>query len=329
MIPHAENGPAIRRERIRSAIRDDRAGVQSLPLVFNSPHSGRIYPPDFLAASGSTARRSAARRTLSSTSSSPAVGRAGPLLRANFPRGYLDVNREPYELDPRMFAGRLPTYANVRSVRVAGGLGTIARIVGERGDLPPRFPSRRGCAASRGSTSPTTALRRLLRARHGHFGIAVLVDCHSMPSTRGTGAAPPRRRARRPLRHELRRRAHRCRRGDVPRRLCGQPQQALCGRLHHRALRRPGRGLHALQIEVNRALYIDERRSSDDGFDGCRRHRTLAIGSWRSAAEELQILPRSCRVARRPPNRRSPAGREGTREQPKKKKGRLRAAAQV
>src|SRR4029453_7634460 len=58
-------------------------------------------------------------------------GRGFPTVRVNFPRSYVDVNREPYELDPRMFTGRLPSFANTRSMRVAGGLGTIPRVVGD------------------------------------------------------------------------------------------------------------------------------------------------------------------------------------------------------
>ena len=54
-----------------------------------------------------------------------------PTVTVNFPRSYVDVNREPYELDPRMFSGRLPSFANTRSMRVAGGLGTIPRVVGD------------------------------------------------------------------------------------------------------------------------------------------------------------------------------------------------------
>ena len=57
--------------------------------------------------------------------------RGFPTVRVNFPRSYVDVNREPYELDPRMFTGRLPSFANTRSMRVAGGLGTIPRVVGD------------------------------------------------------------------------------------------------------------------------------------------------------------------------------------------------------
>ncbi len=49
------------------------------------------------------------------------AGRGFPIVRVNFPRSYVDVNREPHELDPRMFAGRLPSFANTRSMRVAGG----------------------------------------------------------------------------------------------------------------------------------------------------------------------------------------------------------------
>ena len=56
-------------------------------------------------------------------------------MRAHFPRCYVDVNREPYELDPRMFEGRLPSFANTRSMRVAGGLGTIARVVGDAQEI--------------------------------------------------------------------------------------------------------------------------------------------------------------------------------------------------
>ena len=112
---------------------------RDLPIVLNSPHSGCCYPHDFLAASRLDAqaiRRSEDTHVDALMLEAAALG--APLLRANFPRAWLDVNREPYELDPKMFAGTLPTYANVRSVRVAGGLGTIARIVSEREEIYAR-----------------------------------------------------------------------------------------------------------------------------------------------------------------------------------------------
>ena len=105
---------------------------QTLPFVLNSPHSGRVYPPRFLASSNLdplTLRRS--EDSFVDEIFSGAVELGAPLLRAHFPRAYLDVNREPYELDPAMFTDPLPPHVNTRSVRVAGGLGTIARIVAE------------------------------------------------------------------------------------------------------------------------------------------------------------------------------------------------------
>ena len=81
-----------------------------------------------------------------------------PLMRAHFPRCFVDVNREPYELDPRMFDGRLPSFANTRSMRVAGGLGTVARVVGDAQEIyDQRIPVDDALPASRACTSPITA----------------------------------------------------------------------------------------------------------------------------------------------------------------------------
>jgi len=105
---------------------------QTVPFVFNSPHSGRFYPARFMAAISldkHEIRRS--EDLLVDRLFAPVVRLGAPLMSAVYPRAYLDVNREPYELDPKMFAGRLPTYANVRSLRVAGGLGTIPRVVSD------------------------------------------------------------------------------------------------------------------------------------------------------------------------------------------------------
>ncbi|MCP6726382.1 N-formylglutamate amidohydrolase, partial [Klebsiella pneumoniae] len=63
------------------------------------------------------------------------IDHGAPLLRAHAPRSYIDLNREPYELDPRMFSGELQGYVNSGSPRVAGGLGTIPRVVAEGEDI--------------------------------------------------------------------------------------------------------------------------------------------------------------------------------------------------
>ena len=110
--------------------------AQTAPFVFNSPHSGRHYPERFLAMA--RLDREAIRRSEDCYVDelfARAVGYGAPLLSAHFPRAYLDVNREPWELDPKIFVDPLPSFANMRSARVAGGLCTIPRIVGEGQDI--------------------------------------------------------------------------------------------------------------------------------------------------------------------------------------------------
>ena len=115
-----------------------------IPLVFSSPHSGREYPHAFVSESQLPA--DALRRSEDAYIDDlfrSVVDLGAPLIRARFPRAYLDVNREPYELDPHMFDGRLPPFANTRSLRVSGGLGTIPRIVGEAQEIYRREAARR------------------------------------------------------------------------------------------------------------------------------------------------------------------------------------------
>jgi N-formylglutamate amidohydrolase len=237
----------------------------TLPLVFNSPHSGRCYPPEFLAASCLDER--AIRRsedTYVEELFAPAAALGAPFLKANFPRAWLDVNREPYELDPKMFEGSLPTFANVRSVRVAGGLGTIARIVSESEEIYARpLTVEEALARIENVYKPYhRALRQLVAATHASFGFAVLIDCHSMPSAvRGSQGR---------LRPDIvlgDRYGTSCA-GD----LVDHAAHTL-SRLGYTVSRnkpyaggfitehygQPARNLHAVQIEVNRSLYMDER----------------------------------------------------------------------
>src|SRR5712675_202621 len=146
--------------------------VWRAPIIFNSPHSGSVYPYDFLSASRidlPTLRRS--EDSFMDELITDLSSRGFPTVRVNFPRSYVDVNREPYELDPRMFSGRLPSFANTRSMRVAGGLGTIPRVVDD------------ALARIEALYKPYhRALRRLINKAHQAFGTVVVVDCHSMPS---------------------------------------------------------------------------------------------------------------------------------------------------
>lgn len=156
------------------------------PLVFSVPHAGRIYPADFIAASRLdplTLRRSEDAYVDEIMGGMVELG--APVITALFPRAYLDLNREPYELDPRVFDQRPPAFANTRSLRVAGGLGTIPRIVGDGQDIyRERMTLEEGLARIERLHKPYhRALRHLLARAARQFGAAVLVDCHSMPSS--------------------------------------------------------------------------------------------------------------------------------------------------
>src|ERR1700688_3004530 len=111
-----------------------RPGLEAPPtaMIFASPHSGRIYPESMLSASqlGPRAiRRSEDALVDALIAAAPDHGHT--LITAEFARAYLDVNREPWELDPAMFEDELPAFARARTARVAAGLGAIARIVCE------------------------------------------------------------------------------------------------------------------------------------------------------------------------------------------------------
>lgn len=236
------------------------------PIIFNSPHSGSVYPEQFLSAS--RIDLAGLRRSEDSFMDELIGGLtdAGfPVVRVNFPRSYVDVNREPYELDPRMFTGRLPSFANTRSMRVAGGLGTIPRVVGDGEEI---YRERLGVDDALGRIELLykpyhRALRRLIHKAHQTFGTVILVDCHSMPST-GISLDEPKR-------------------PDI---VIGDRYETSCapqlpnviddvmkglgyslarnkpyaGGFITEHYGNPASGLHAVQLELNRAVYMDERR---------------------------------------------------------------------
>jgi len=187
------------------------------------------------------------------------------LMRAHFPRCYVDVNREPYELDPRMFEGRLPSFANTRSMRVAGGLGTVARVVGDAQEIyDQRIPVDDALGRIEELYKPYhRALRRLVTKVHRDWGTAVLVDCHSMPST--AGAKDERPRADVVLGDRY---------GTSCVAIVAEVVEATLTDLGYSVSRNkpyaggfitehygnPSAGLHAIQLEINRGLYMDERR---------------------------------------------------------------------
>ncbi|MBJ3776894.1 N-formylglutamate amidohydrolase [Acuticoccus mangrovi] len=247
----------------------------AVPFVFNAPHSGTTYPRDLLQRTKLdrlTLRRS--EDTFVDELFDGVVRKGAPLMRAHFPRVYLDLNREDNELDPAMFSGPLKAPVNADSARVAGGLGVIARIVGERQDiyaslLPPAEAERRLDTYYR---PYHRALASRIDATVNAFGTCVLVDCHSMPSGAvkfldekatarpdiilgdrfGTSCSPL-------LTDELSRLLRR--RGFVVGR-----NRPYAGGFITEKYGTPPR-VHAIQMEINRALYMNEATfARSDGF---------------------------------------------------------------
>jgi len=241
------------------------------PLVYASPHSGRDYPAEMMAAAAldSTAiRRSEDAFVDALIDGAPQLGAA--VLAARLARAYMDVNREPFELDPRMFAGALPHYANSRSTRVTGGLGTIPRVVADNEEIyAGPLPIEDGLARIDGVYIPYhRTLRGLVDSTVATFGAAVLIDCHSMPSS--VRAANLRGRPDIVL-------------GDRHGTSCSaeisDAAEGILVRLGYDVSRnrpyaggyitehygRSAHGVHALQIEINRALYLNERTLEKTG----------------------------------------------------------------
>ena len=246
------------------------------PLVISVPHAGRDYPEAFRRSSRLDAtrlRRSEDAYVDELFSAAPALGAS--MLVASFPRAWLDVNREPYELDPRMIEGPIPSHANTRSVRVAGGLGTVPRLVAEGLDIyRSRLPVREALGRIEAVYKPYhSALRELLATTHDRHGRAVLLDCHSMPSAMREGESG------RPdvvvgdrfgtsASREITDRviAALRERGFVVAR-----NKPYAGGFITEHYGRPPRGLHAVQIELNRGLYMNETTyEKTAGFEALR-----------------------------------------------------------
>lgn len=243
------------------------AAPLALPLVFASPHSGCSYPASFIGSSPlelSALRRSEDCFVDELFSDAPDLG--APLVRALLPRAYLDVNREPYELDPEMFDGPLPAFVNSSSARVAAGLGTVARIVATRREIYRRKLSFAEVEDRLGSFYRPyhRALRTMVNRARDQFGFCVLVDCHSMPST-GLPLDADRSPQRidvvlgdrsglscHPLVTDVIDEALRALGYNVVR------NNPYAGGFTTQSYGDPGNGVHAIQIELNRALYMDE-----------------------------------------------------------------------
>jgi N-formylglutamate amidohydrolase len=263
------------------------------PLVFASPHSGNLYPDDMMAAAALDAhaiRRSEDALVDDLIAAAPDLGAA--MITARYARAYIDLNREAFELDAGMYSDDIPEFARARTARVAAGLGAIARVVGEGQEIYARkltFAEARG--RIEGAHRPYhAALERLIAEAHRAHGLAILIDWHSMPAAAARAGG-------------------RDRPSDI---VLGDRFGAACAgvltlrveraleAMGYRVARntpyaggyttehygRPGRRTHALQIEINRGLYLDEATLQPTaGFAQLKANlesltATLAAGDW-------------------------------------------------
>lgn len=266
-----------RNERFGPAIAIDEPVSIVSPIVFASPHSGRIYPESFVdmcAADRMDLRRvedAYVDRILSEVSSTGA-----PVIRGLIGRAFIDLNRAESEMDRTMFRDAPSHWTGQRSSRVAAGLGCIPRVA-HRGVAIYR--QKLGVDEARARINHVykpyhQALEALLRRAQAMFGQCWLVDCHSMPAE---GSRP----------------------GSDPDIILGDRFGAACDRQFTDFVEglfqkrgystgrnspyaggyatmkhgRPARGRHALQIEIRRSLYMDEYEvEPHDGLVRLRQH---------------------------------------------------------
>lgn len=166
----------------------------TVPFVFNSPHSGRHYTPSFLKQSRLsplTLRKSEDVLVDQLFQFVPDLG--APLLAATFPRAFVDLNREPFELDPKLINDPLPESANHKSIRVAAGLGTIARVVAHGVEIYQRpLTLKEALRRIEQYYRPYhQQLAKMIGEQSTRFNGAILIDCHSMPSRQNTPDGAP------------------------------------------------------------------------------------------------------------------------------------------
>lgn len=239
------------------------------PFVFASPHSGVLRPSDMRPNPVlSEASLRSAEDVLVDQLAAAGPERGAPLILGRVSRAYVDLNRDPAELDPGLIEGLEPREL---SPKTAAGFGVIPRRAGDGQPLNAGPLSRVEAEARLTWVHAPyhAALANLMQAAHDRHGAAVLVDWHSMPS-RAAGGRPAGA-------------SGRAVRGvDV---VLGDRYGSSCGVILTRRLRalfeglgwrvglnqpyaggystqiwgRPSQGFHAIQIEINRALYLNEQ----------------------------------------------------------------------
>lgn len=266
-------------------------GVVS-PILFASPHSGSHYPQTMI--DGLRVPIMDLRRTEDAFvhllfEDAPQHG--AEMIYANYARGYVDLNRSARELDPAMFADGAPRTVAVPSPQVEAGLGCLPRIAskGEPIYAGPLSRAEGEYRLSQVHDAYHAHVRQTLERYVQQCKIAVLIDCHSMPS-------------RQPGRRKLADIVLGDRFGSsCDNRLTSVAERAFrnlgysvarnapyAGGYTTRCYGRPKRGVHALQIEIKRGLYMDEKSVTlNEGFEPLKRDIATVTAALTDFARRL------------------------------------------
>ncbi len=191
-----------------------------------------------------------------------------PMLRALASRAYVDLNREPYELDARMFKEALPGYMNPGSPRVAAGFGTVPRQVGEGVEIyRSRIPLSEAMARIETFYKPYhRTLAQLLQQVQNAEGMALLVDCHSMPCSAAKVGGANAHTADIVLGDRFGLACSAAIAGWIENFFAAQGLRTIRNRPYAggfitESYGAPHHNSHAIQVEINRSLYMNETTS--------------------------------------------------------------------
>ena len=250
--------------------------TQRIPFVYSSPHSGKLYPPEFIKTSRlelKSLRGSEDCYVDELFSAAPNVG--APLIKAIFPRVFIDANREPYEFDPSMFLEPLPDFVTTSSNKISAGLGTIAKVVAD-GEKIYSEKLHLSDALNRVNNYYLpyhNSLEKLITITKENFGCCTLIDCHSMPSNKiGNGGRNNKSPADIVLGDNHGRSANKVLVNEimgffVSQGLSVKINDPYPGGYTTSNYGKPQTGVQAIQIEINRALYMDEKSMKrNEGF---------------------------------------------------------------
>lgn len=274
---------------------DPGRGKAATHVVFSSPHSGRYYPESLIERSQlGLLRLRASEDALVDDLFSAAPAHGAPLIAGVMPRAYLDLNRAPDELDPALIEGVRSSGVNQR---VLAGLGVVPRVVAEGA---PIYNGKIRLNEARDRISKIhipfhCKLEQLLHRARETFGTALLIDCHSMPSE-ALRAAPKVG-------------------GSMPQIVLGDRFGASADRVFILEVQaaferagfivarntpfaggyitqrygKPAQGLHAIQVEIDRGLYLDQQTiEASPAFDEIKRLLTQVIADVVGAGSETQ-----------------------------------------